>query len=358
MARDYHTDPEKKPYRFVPLADHIERSEVVGHHKMAEGRWYGYLNLILVAESSVHVASGLIVHRDDLRPYIGVDIDPHGDDRLILSHVRRDGRRYIPGTSLKGVVRSVVEAVTHSCLQQIDEKKIDRSARRQDRRLSVLLEGCSDETGLCPACGLFGTLGYTGRVNFRDFLQVSGDGRIVHRPIAHPPQPDRSQSNKRQTQGIIYYTSDEKRRLKGRKFYLHGKQPVDATGKYEAVEVCKRGSCFEGRMDVNGLTDAELGLLLWGLGFPDRFRLKVGGSKPFGYGSVALKTVQVCLVENPLAAYLDYDDVPARLEETVQLDILARSLKAVESSMILREDAWKRLLALMKMDLVSLDGRY
>ena len=44
MAKHYHTNPDDKPYRFVPLADHVERQEVVGHHGMEEEKWYGHLD--------------------------------------------------------------------------------------------------------------------------------------------------------------------------------------------------------------------------------------------------------------------------------------------------------------------------
>ena len=366
MARNFHTDPEKKPYRFIPLADRIDRKDAVGHHKMQDGRWYGWLDLTLIAKSPVHVASGLIVHRDDLASYIGVDIDPDNDDVLVLSHVRRKNQgdhryvRYIPGTSLKGVVRSVVEAITYSCLSHIDSKKIDEVAKHHDERLDALKDTCSDETGVCPACSLFGTLGYAGRVSFRDASQVAGGGRIARRPIAHPPQPDRSQANKHRTQGIIYYTSTARNRLKGRKFYLHGEQPVDTKGKYEAIEVCKKGSHFQGRVDIEGLSDAELGLLLKSLGFPQEFLLKVGGSKPFGYGSIAARIgiKDIHLTQHPSSVYKDYDIAPGKSDEQACADILAQSLQAVQESDLLRQDAWDRLVEMMEMSLVSLDGRY
>jgi hypothetical protein len=214
------------------------------------------------------------------------------------------------------------------------------------------------DTGLCPACSLFGALGYTGRVNFRDAFQVAGGGRIARRPVAHPPQPDRSQANKHPTQGIIYYTSRDRKQLKGRKFYLHGQQPIDATGKYEAIEVCKTESQFQGKVDINGLSDIELGLLLKGLGFPKQFRLKVGGSKPFGYGSLIVENVAASLTSQSLEAYRGYDDVSSELDEQAQFEILAQSLQAVQTSSLLRQDAWERLMELMKMSLVSVNGKY
>jgi CRISPR/Cas system CSM-associated protein Csm3 (group 7 of RAMP superfamily) len=358
MARHYHTDPEKKPYRFVRLADHIERSKIVGHHKMEGERWYGHLDVIFTARSPLHVSSGLIVHRDDLTPYFGKDLDHENNDCLILSHVRHGGQRYIPGTSLKGVVRSIVEAITYSCLCHIDEKKIATSAKRNDKRLQELLKTCSIDEGLCPACHLFGTLGYAGRVSFRDTFQSSGGGRIARRPIAHPPQPDRSQANNHRTQGIIYYNSNDRKSLKGRKVYLHGKQPVDATEKYEAIEVCKIDSEFKGKIDINGLSNAELGLLLNGLGFLNQFSLKVGGSKPFGYGSLLVRTIGVSLTSQPLDNYRSYEEAHPALDNQAQFVILANALKAVKTSTLLRQNALSQLRKLMKMNLISLNGKY
>lgn len=357
MARHYHTDPEKKPYRFVRLADHIERSKIVGHHKMEGERWYGHLDVIFTARSPLHVSSGLIVHRDDLTPYFGKDLDHENNDCLILSHVRHGGQRYIPGTSLKGVVRSIVEAITYSCLCHVDKKKIAPSARRNDNRLQALLETCSIDEGLCPACSMFGTLDYAGRVSVQDAFQIAGGGNIARRPIAHPPQPERSQANNHRTQSIIYYTPDRKK-LKGRKIYLHGQQPRDAAGKYEAIEVCKKGSRFEGKIDVNGLSKAELGLLLNGLGFPKKFSLKVGGSKPFGYGSLMVSAIGVSLTSNPLESYESFEDAAPKIDKKEQSNILFDALDAVNASDLLRQNAWDELLKWMEMDLISLDGAY
>ena len=176
---DRHTRPENKPYDFVPLADHIERSNVTGHEVLPPDCWYGRIGLRLTADSPVHVASGQIVRREDLEPYIGRDLDGPIEEELVLSHLRCGDVRVIPGTSLKGTVRAVVEAISYSCLTFINYRNVSSMAkdeRHGDQRLQALHNRCTPESGVCPACALFGTLGYEGRVSFSDFVQKTGGG--------------------------------------------------------------------------------------------------------------------------------------------------------------------------------------
>jgi len=94
------------------------------------------------------------------------------------------------------------------------------------------------------------------------------------------------------------------------------------------------------------------------LGFYKQFRLKVGGSKPFGYGSLVVKNVAVAVTSEPLNSYRDYDSVPTNLDEDQTSEILVHSLQAVQNSSLLHQEAWERLTELMEMDLVSVNGRY
>ena len=81
-------------------------------------------------------------------------------------------RAKIPGSSLKGVLRSVAEAVSRSCL------RVGKPPRRHGEWW-----GCYRTDRACPSCRLFGLLGrddaYQGRVQIGDAVMVQGDWQTV-----------------------------------------------------------------------------------------------------------------------------------------------------------------------------------
>jgi hypothetical protein len=66
----------------------------------------------------------------------------------------------IPGSSLKGVVRSTFEAITNSTLAVVSPKTKSQIPKE---RLP-----CQDSKKLCPASLVFGALDWRGLVQFRD----------------------------------------------------------------------------------------------------------------------------------------------------------------------------------------------
>jgi hypothetical protein len=90
----------------------------------------------------------------------------------------------------------------------------------------------------------------------------------------------------------------------GRKTYLHQFSRPDqrpwetaTAGEHNeqknAVRPVRRGCVFEFRVIYDNLTDAELGLLLYGLKPDEGFHHKLGMGKPLGLGSVKVEVVQV-----------------------------------------------------------------
>ena len=89
----------------------------------------------------------------------------------------------LPGTTLKGALRAVVEAITASCL----------TVRGQATRLLPPplhpLRPCTRRDALCPACRLFGGQGYLGRIRLADAPLVTGETIIARVPERHAPRP-------------------------------------------------------------------------------------------------------------------------------------------------------------------------
>lgn len=245
---------EPKPYDFVPLPDRVERIKPAGHDRFKRGLLSGTIVGELVALTPVHVASG--------------NIELTGNNRipLVKAHFRAGGKIAIPGSSLKGAVRSIVEAITRSCVRVQSRTLRDKLPRG--------FEPCElrDENALlCPACRLFGAMGYQGQVRFADALLIQGKLATILTPSLFAPR----------THARVYY--DRRGMVIGRKFYFHG-QPAKGN---VPLEVCDVGSRFRLRVDFANLTDAELGVLLIALGQGSPpFDLKLGGAKPACCGSI------------------------------------------------------------------------
>ena len=250
---------QEKPYDFVPFPSGVSRRKPEGHARFVH--LTGTLEVTLVAHRPVQVASGFL----DV-------VTVQGQEVVVAQGTRRGRVHILPGSSLKGAVRSLVEALSPSCVRV--------TGGRSRKALPAPLAPCSDADRLCPACRLFGMSGrgkenYGGQVSVEDAVMVSGQPVLVRTPLLWAPA--------RSPRGLPerYMAGD---RAVGRKFYFHG-TPARGT---DARIAAGSGSVFETRIHFENLTEGELGLLLAALGqhpgYP--FLLKVGAGKPVGMGSL------------------------------------------------------------------------
>jgi CRISPR/Cas system CSM-associated protein Csm3 (group 7 of RAMP superfamily) len=273
MARRKYEPAAPKPYGFVgidALKDR-DREHPAGHAEYKPGTVSGTLRGEILARTPLHVASGTL------------EVTDIPEAPLVKAHVRSGGRPVIPGSSFKGAIRSIVEAISPSCV------RITRARRNQ---LPRNVQGCWDKQDLCVACRMFGSLGYQGQVRFSDAVLREGmSTRWTEMPALYAP---RSRAN-------LYF---EQGQVKGRKFYMHG-QP--ATGD-TPVEVCPPGALLEFTVQFENLRPAELGLLLIALGQGEpKLYPKLGGGKPACYGSIEVQVTELEVFEEIEAAYADYD---------------------------------------------------
>lgn len=269
--------PAPKPYEFVALPDdqRPERKRPIGHDSVRADLLTGRIELELEALSPIHVASGLMVLTGERqRP-------------LVRELVRVGGVPVVPGSSLKGCVRAVVEAISRSCI---------RATRA--RELPSGWEGCREKDRLCVACRIFGAQDFQGLVRFGD-MTLQGDVRrgveIVEVPQFFQPR----------TRELTYLQNSPRGRVvRGRKFYMHGARQAAGDG---PIEVCKVGSRLKGAIDFINLDRAQLGLLLTALGqdASHPFALKLGGAKPACYGSVRVHVGAIAL--SGAARFLEWD---------------------------------------------------
>jgi Uncharacterized protein predicted to be involved in DNA repair (RAMP superfamily), COG1337 len=266
----------EKPYDFVPFPKgRPDRKKGAGQDKLDACLLSGTLELTLHTLTPVHVGLGYS------------DFIKAGDREYLAAlqaskPVREDDttrRRYlIPGSSIKGAVRSIVEAITRSCI------RITQGRHRP--YIPQGYGGCMSVNDLCIACRLFGAQDYQGHVSFEDAVAPKGSLVLLGTPLLWTPA--------RGGRGLPprYLERD---RAKGRKFYRHARPPSGV----DPRACIKSGAELPLRIHFLNLSEAELGVLLTALGLhPDhRFPIKLGGGKPVGLGSVQIILNRVTLLQ-------------------------------------------------------------
>ena len=266
----------EKPYDFVPFPKRRpDRKKGAGQDKLDARLLSGTLELTLHTLTPVHVGLGYS------------DFTKAGNQEYLAAlqaskPVREADavrRRYlIPGSSIKGAARSLVEAITRSCI------RITQGRHRP--YIPQGYGGCMSVNDLCIACRLFGARDYQGHVSFEDAVAPRGSLVLLGTPLLWTPA--------RGGRGLPprYLERD---RAKGRKFYRHARPPSGA----DPRACIKSGAELPLRIHFLNLSEAELGVLLTALGLhPDHpFPIKLGGGKPVGLGSVQIILNRVTLLQ-------------------------------------------------------------
>ncbi len=262
----------------------------------------------------------------------------------------------IQGASLKGVIRSVAEAVSNSCFTMFSGDyryrvaggrwktvELDETNLPEEMQIDACTLPSAGETraGLCICCHLFGTSptqedepAFGGQIAIGDALLMGVDTRrgmtqVNIQNIAHPDvqrllfevrylQPH-TLSNPKPHHDPFYLYNDQ---IRGRKFYLHHSQIDDsnlmdvATGQREVerrqrenrerqrrgkrplplpqpLQLLKPNAVFGFTVEYRNLTASELGLLCLALQLEDGVCHKIGHGKPIGLGSARIDIVGV-----------------------------------------------------------------
>lgn len=206
-----------------------------------------------------------------------------------------DNHPIIPGSSLKGLIRNLVETIGYGCWcfpKPVHKYKIERDFR-----------ACTDSQSLCVACRMFGMIHegdhLKGHVGFED---AACDNSQVYEKIYTPdlmgPQAEQASWYLDQSGG--------KTHVAGRKFYYHSQdiwvcQEIHRTNSGEKInsyiEPLGVGNVFTLKVHFDSLTEDELRLLLYALTLEPGVRHKLGYAKPAGLGSVEIKLTKVELID-------------------------------------------------------------
>jgi CRISPR/Cas system CSM-associated protein Csm3 (group 7 of RAMP superfamily) len=318
MSSRYDEPIAPKPFDFVPIAEPLT-AKTVGHEAVrGEGYASGKLMVQLRALSPIFVASGSYALG-------GLDL-AYTDEPVVRACYRVDGVPAIPGSSLKGVVRSIVEAVSPSCVSttRLDARLIPYAP--QSRK-----EGCQPDDA-CPACSMFGRMSRMAKVSFTDARLVQGKVQLYRLQALFRPHPDAPR---------VYMERGE---FKGRKFYYHGRPSEDED--QPPVEVIERGSLLRGELHFENLSDAELGLLIFSLGLDASFALKLGGGKPSCLGSLRVEPGRLELLTR--AHFLQAEPGVRLLEEEDMINEMATMLRAAYQHKLILSEQRDRLREILR----------
>lgn len=316
-------DPNLPPPPFeiveFPPQEPPSKSSPSGHDRYRKNYYHGAIELKLQVKTAVHVSTGIVA--------LGTDVGQ--PEPLIKTMVRGTKQELmIPGSSLKGVVRSVYEAITNSTLGVV--------AKDDKQFIPPAYLPCGNNTQLCPASRVFGAMDWQGLVQFDD-AHCDRTESVTGFMIS--PYGPNKQAYLRH--GKAY----------GRKFYYHAIKAINDGNRGIATQQAGTNSWFNARIRFKNLTQAELGALFIALGqdtqFP--FALKVGGGKPRGMGTMTVEVIALEAWQNCRDRYRSYSstDAPRYTGASLTTQIAALT-QAAKSQNLIKQPQLEHLSQILK----------
>jgi CRISPR/Cas system CSM-associated protein Csm3 (group 7 of RAMP superfamily) len=287
------------PYDFVPIVwdRQPQRKEPFWHHRLARIEatsnpiYSGRIEMQIEAEGPIFL------------PQPGAN-EQQGDSarpQPFLHMQQGDQTTYIlPGSSLKGMLRMLVETLGNGCLTLFDERYKRLNYRE---KVPYDFRHCSRNNELCIACRIFGTMGkgkeqgvFLGKINVSDAYSITA---MPYAPqytlVLMMPKPHHK----------AFYLDQTEEHITGRKYYFHHATPTFADEyKYSGenrlnrfIQPLGRGSCFQFSVDFTCLEVDEFAALLLALVLQPDMRHKIGYGKPMGLGSVRLSPTKLTLID-------------------------------------------------------------
>lgn len=260
----------QKPYELVPFPKTSPTlKKPIGHDRYYNDRVHGKLLLKLTVKTAVHVSTGIVA--------MGSDVG----DRVPLIKTMALGKQQqlsIPGSSLKGVIRSAYESITNSTLAVKTNK---HTKKMPEDRLP-----CKNKEKLCPASLVFGAMNWQGLIHISDATCEQMKAGTGFMPSLYRPRPDQRKA---------YFQNGK---AAGRKFYHNHIKAASGGDRGIPVQQAGTDYIFKTELQFMNLTQSELGTLLIVLGQDDKhpMALKVGGGKPIGMGTMI---VEIEALERP-----------------------------------------------------------
>ncbi|BFH74743.1 RAMP superfamily CRISPR-associated protein [Sulfurisphaera javensis] len=190
------------------------------------------------------------------------DLSNYFSPKVYLMNKYSDGKIVIPGSTIKGMVRSRLELSIPGSCYIVDRRSDSPPSQTYIRIFKPDRNRRSDEfdpreyPNICPVCNLLGNMGLGSRVSFSDFVMTSGKTTYVN---------------------------------------VHGSE----------FEVVTRGSKFIGKVVYHSLTQEEIGMILYGFGFRKGTEGKVQLLGRFKFSDRRFGRVKFMLKDPSLLKYLE-----------------------------------------------------
>ncbi|WP_353930219.1 RAMP superfamily CRISPR-associated protein [Okeanomitos corallinicola TIOX110] len=274
IPNDENINSTSKPYQFVSFPQ--ERPNLknpVGHDKFDKNLLHGILFLTLKVKTSLHISTGVTSLGSDIAARVPlIKTMVQGIDKHLL----------IQGSSLKGCIRSVYEAITNSTLAVVTSRYRDKIP---NERLP-----CKNKQELCPASQVFGALNWQGLIEFNDAKCENIGFNTGFMPSLYRPRPE---------PGSAYFNTRGK--VAGRKFYYHTIRAIEkGENQGTPVQQAAKEYTFTTQLQFKNLKPEELGTLFIILGQDANYpiALKIGGGKPIGMGTMTVEISQAKILQN------------------------------------------------------------
>jgi RAMP superfamily len=267
-----------KPYDFVRFSNKPPQlRSPIGHDRYQSDLLHGRISLKIHVLQGLHNSTGVTVLGTDLKmPRL----------KLVKSMVQGEDRRLrIQGSSIKGCIRAIYEAISNS---KLGVKSVAKNAVVPERFKPV--ENIQE---LCPASHVFGAENWQGLLEFHDAIcETEYEESVVCIPSLWGPQSK-----------CLNYSQNIRgqRLLKGRKFYHSmvkiSDKHVDETTN---IQIAASMSVFSTHLNFKNMSHAELGCLLISIGQDPEYPLmpKLGLGKSIGLGSVRIEPIDFEIVTN------------------------------------------------------------
>ncbi|MBF0502754.1 MAG: TIGR03986 family CRISPR-associated RAMP protein [Candidatus Riflebacteria bacterium] len=336
------------PYNFVPLPEKIL---IPDESSSSALKYSGEIDLSIKTETDLYVRCGV-------RPGQEKSENPFKNPfRQEFFHRGNPELPVIPGSSFRGMLRSLVEILSFSRMadgffsdQKLNYKK-PNSSKKAESQYSigdhVSYEDSNPDTADFTQ-NLFGRVTngkdekcIRGRVSVGDFpWESSGNGSIFHEndgrrvpQILSGPKPASFQMYLTQPsgkKGMLYCwdTGKEESVVRGFKRYwikTESKSYVtEAIGKNDTQHTIMRpvkpGNTFGGRITFTDLSLEEIGALMVALEPGDELRHQIGMGKPLGMGAVKI-TLKSLSILDPQKRYGSFFDESGNIEAGLMIDV-------------------------------------
>ena len=318
------------PYDFARIdwSRPPERRKPIWHHRFvgAEGQklYSGHMDIDIYAETPIFIADPRNASPDPRRP--------------AQSMQNKQGEYIIPGSSLKGMLRSVVETLGNGCLTLFDAE-YERGKVDYDRMVPDEFQHCSTNIHLCIACRMFGMLKHRTSGIFLGKINI-GDARSYAEKVYKYDPMYTAVLVESKPHHEDFYLDQAKKHIAGRKYYFHHAQdaelhsapgPINFGGKpaNRYIQPLDYDTKFHVRIDFTNLEPDEFAAFVLAVVLEENMRHKIGYGKPLGLGSIYLVPTQLTLIDYA-ARYAKSDTArePSVFKEKDMWDLLNEYIDA------------------------------